>query len=89
MFQAQEMNDFPLLKCQHAEPKVIMEIPTHASNASLKVKDQERNEAKIIFEDTWISNLSCENMISIDSEVLHNMKLKKCSIVNKKDKVLP
>jgi len=43
------MNNSPLLKCQHVEPKAIMEIPTHASNASLKLKDYERNEAKLIF----------------------------------------
>jgi hypothetical protein len=83
------MNNFPLLKCQHVEPKAIMEIPTHASNASLKLKDYERNEANIIFKNTWITNLSCENMIYIDSEVLHNVKSRICSIVNKKDKVLP
>ncbi len=83
------MNDSCLLKCQHAEPKAIMEIPTHASNVALKLKDQERNEANIIFLNTWISNLSRENMIFIDSEVLQNMKSRICSIVNKKDKVLP
>jgi len=33
------MDDPPLLKCQHVEPKAITKIPTHASNVSLKLKD--------------------------------------------------